>query len=41
MPAERGLLQARRYALVLTTRVLDDVGQPLAPVERAGLAEAA
>ncbi len=29
---ERVLLQARRYALVLTTRVLDDDGQPLAPV---------
>lgn len=28
---ERTLLQARRYALVLTTSVLDDAGQPLAP----------
>jgi hypothetical protein len=28
---ERALLQARRYALVLTTRVRDDGGQPLAP----------
>ena len=28
---ERSLLQARRYALVLTTRILDDAGQPLAP----------
>ena len=39
---ERGLLQARRYALVLTTRVLDDGGQPLAPVLNAPIvAEAA
>ena len=29
---ERSLLQARRYALVLTTRILDDGGQPLTPV---------
>ncbi len=29
---ERPLLQARRYALVLTTRVLDDAGQPLMPL---------
>lgn len=28
---ERYLLQARRYALVLTSKVLDDGGQPLAP----------
>ena len=34
---ERALLQARRYALVLTTRVLDDAGQPLAPVLNAPL----
>jgi hypothetical protein len=34
---ERTLLQARRYALVLTTRVLDDGGQPLAPVLNAPL----
>ncbi len=39
---ERILLQARRYALVLTTRVLDDGGQPLAPALGAPLvAEAA
>jgi hypothetical protein len=29
---ERSLLQARRYALVLTTRVLDEAGQPLTPL---------
>ena len=29
---ERPLLQARRYALVLTTRVLDEAGQPLTPL---------
>jgi len=34
---ERALLQARRYALVLTTRVLDDGGQPLAPAFNAPL----
>jgi fermentation-respiration switch protein FrsA (DUF1100 family) len=34
---ERALLQARRYALVLTTRVLDDGGQPLAPAVNAPL----
>lgn len=34
---ERALLQARRYALVLTTRVLDDAGQPLAPTLNAPL----
>jgi len=34
---ERALLQARRYALVLTTRILDDGGQPLAPVLNAPL----
>jgi hypothetical protein len=34
---ERALLQARRYALVLTTRVLDDAGRPLAPVLNAPL----
>ena len=34
---ERTLLQARRYALVLTTGVLDDGGQPLAPVLNAPL----
>lgn len=34
---ERALLQARRYALVLTTRVLDDGGQPLAPALHAPL----
>jgi hypothetical protein len=28
---ERVLLQARRYALVLTTKVTDEAGQPLAP----------
>jgi Big-like domain-containing protein len=28
---ERMLLQARRYALVLTTKVTDEAGQPLAP----------
>ena len=39
---ERALLQARRYALVLTTRVLDDGGQPLAPALNAPIvAEAA
>jgi len=39
---ERTLLQARRYALVLTTRVLDDGGQPLAPALNAPIvAEAA
>ena len=39
---ERVLLQARRYALVLTTRVLDDGGQPLAPALNAPIvAEAA
>ncbi len=39
---ERSLLQARRYALVLTTRILDDGGQPLTPVLNAPLvAEAA
>ncbi|MFI5327157.1 MAG: hypothetical protein ACHQ7H_13045, partial [Candidatus Rokuibacteriota bacterium] len=39
---ERALLQARRYALVLTTRVRDDGGQPLAPVLNAPIvAEAA
>jgi len=39
---ERPLLQARRYALVLTTRVLDDSRQPLAPVLNAPIvAEAA
>ena len=39
---ERALLQARRYALVLTTRVLDDGGQPLTPVLNAPIvAEAA
>jgi hypothetical protein len=38
----RALLQARRYALVLTTRVLDDAGQPLAPALNAPIvAEAA
>ena len=38
----RVLLQARRYALVLTTRVLDDGGQPLAPALNAPIvAEAA
>ena len=38
----RALLQARRYALVLTTRVLDDGGQPIAPVLNAPIvAEAA
>jgi len=30
---ERYLLQARRYALVLTGKVLDDGGQPLAPAD--------
>jgi fermentation-respiration switch protein FrsA (DUF1100 family) len=34
---ERVLLQARRYALILTTRVLDDGGQPLAPAVNAPL----
>ena len=34
---ERALLQARRYALVLTTRVLDEGGQPLAPALNAPL----
>jgi dienelactone hydrolase len=34
---ERALLQARRYALVLTTRVVDDGGQPLAPAGNAPL----
>lgn len=34
---ERPLLQARRYALVLTTRILDEAGQPLVPVAGAGL----
>ncbi len=39
---ERALLQARRYALVLTTRVLDDAGQPVAPAPNAPIvAEAA
>jgi len=39
---ERALLQARRYALILTTRVLDESGQPLAPALNAPLvAEAA
>jgi hypothetical protein len=39
---ERPLLQARRYALVLTTRVLDDAGQPLVPlVGKALVSEAA
>ncbi|HKC07221.1 MAG TPA: hypothetical protein VKJ67_10155, partial [Methylomirabilota bacterium] len=39
---ERVLLQARRYALVLTTRVLDDGGLPLAPALNAPIvAEAA
>ena len=39
---ERALLQARRYALVLTTRVLDDAGQPVAPALNAPVvAEAA
>ncbi|MGH7349603.1 MAG: hypothetical protein ACREI6_06275, partial [Candidatus Rokuibacteriota bacterium] len=39
---ERILLQGRRYALVLTTKVLDDGGQPLAPAPSAPLvAEAA
>jgi hypothetical protein len=38
----RALLQARRYALVLTTRILDDGGQPLAPALNAPIvAEAA
>jgi hypothetical protein len=34
---ERTLLQARRYALVLTTRVLDDGGLPLGPAANAPL----
>jgi dienelactone hydrolase len=34
---ERMLLQARRYALVLTTRILDAAGQPLAPAAGAAL----
>jgi hypothetical protein len=34
---ERYLLQARRYALVLTSKILDDGGQPLAPAEGAPL----
>ena len=34
---ERPLLQARRYALVLTTRIVDEAGQPLVPVAGAGL----
>ncbi len=34
---ERALLQARRYALILTTRVLDDGGRPLAPALNAPL----
>ena len=39
---ERALLQARRYALVLTTRVLDDAGQPVVPAQNAPIvAEAA
>jgi hypothetical protein len=39
---DRTLLQARRHALVLTTRVRDDAGQPLAPAVNAPLvAEAA
>ncbi|MGH7398227.1 MAG: Ig-like domain-containing protein, partial [Candidatus Rokuibacteriota bacterium] len=39
---ERVLLQGRRYALVLTTKIFDDGGQPLAPAPSAPLvAEAA
>lgn len=39
---ERSLLQARRYALVLTTRVLDEAGRPLTPLAaRALVSEAA
>ena len=34
---ERALLQARRYALVLTTRILDAGGQPLTPAAGAPL----
>ncbi len=34
---ERTLLQARRYALVLTTKVLDEGGQPLTPAAGAAL----
>jgi hypothetical protein len=34
---ERTLLQARRYALVLTTKVTDEAGQPLAPAAGAPL----
>lgn len=34
---ERPLLQARRYALVLTTRILDEAGQPLVPAAGAAL----
>ena len=34
---ERVLLQARRYALVLTTKVTDESGQPLAPTAGAPL----
>ena len=34
---ERYLLQARRYALVLTSKVLDEGGQPLTPVDAGAL----
>jgi Big-like domain-containing protein len=34
---ERPLLQGRRYALVLTTRILDEAGQPVVPAAGAAL----
>jgi Bacterial virulence factor lipase N-terminal len=34
---QRSLLQARRYALVLTAKVLDESGQPLVPLAGRGL----
>jgi len=34
---ERSLLQARRYALVLTAKILDESGQPLVPIAGRGL----
>jgi hypothetical protein len=34
---ERPLLQARRYALVLTSKILDEAGQPLVPLAGRGL----
>lgn len=34
---ERLLLQARRYALVLTAKILDESGQPLVPIAGRGL----